>query len=224
LNDNSARASTTDPEARRMKMADGGTRPAYNVQAATTVESGIIVRVEVSNQGTDAGLMRPMLEGIETVYGQRPKSSLLDGGFGNKEDVEWAHGKDIIVYSPLRNEKKDRECGKDPYSPKRGEGEGVKAWRARMGTEAAKEWYKKRGSTAEWVNAGMRNRGLYQVLVRGVSKVRAVVLLQALVHNVFQTMRLCAAKGQKWTAIICAGLEKGKAKRLMSDKELTQED
>src|SRR5262249_34608691 len=30
-----ARASTTDPEARVMKMADGGFRPAYNVQLAT---------------------------------------------------------------------------------------------------------------------------------------------------------------------------------------------
>ena len=37
----SARASTTDPESRRMKMADGGTRPAYNVQAATMTDTGI---------------------------------------------------------------------------------------------------------------------------------------------------------------------------------------
>src|SRR5207247_9111112 len=32
-----ARVSTTDPEARVMKMADGGYRPAYNVQLATAV-------------------------------------------------------------------------------------------------------------------------------------------------------------------------------------------
>src|SRR5207302_3100805 len=37
------RTSTTDPEARKMKMPDGGTRPGYNVQFATTTESGIVV-------------------------------------------------------------------------------------------------------------------------------------------------------------------------------------
>jgi transposase len=34
-----ARASTTDPEARRMKMADGGFRPAYNVQFVTAADA-----------------------------------------------------------------------------------------------------------------------------------------------------------------------------------------
>jgi hypothetical protein len=33
------RASTTDPDARRMKMADGGVRPAYSIQLATPVSS-----------------------------------------------------------------------------------------------------------------------------------------------------------------------------------------
>lgn len=36
----STRASSTDPEARRTKMPDGGTRPAYNAQFATDVVSG----------------------------------------------------------------------------------------------------------------------------------------------------------------------------------------
>ena len=40
-----------------------------------------------------------------------------------------------------------------------------------------------RASTAEWVNAGCRNRGLYQLRVRGLPKVRACALWQALAHN-----------------------------------------
>jgi transposase len=63
--DKSARASTTDPECRRMKMPDGGTRPAHNVQATTTTETGIIVKVSVSNQGSDGGLRGPMLDAVE---------------------------------------------------------------------------------------------------------------------------------------------------------------
>src|ERR1700730_13263870 len=46
-----ARASTTDPEARFMKMADGGFRPALNVQLATTTDSQVITGVEVTNSG-----------------------------------------------------------------------------------------------------------------------------------------------------------------------------
>lgn len=46
-----ARASTTDPEARKMKMGDGGFRPAYNVNFATDCGARVIVAVEVVNQG-----------------------------------------------------------------------------------------------------------------------------------------------------------------------------
>ena len=48
-----ARVSTTDPEARVMKMSDGGYRPGYNVQFATDHESDVIVGVSVTNAGSD---------------------------------------------------------------------------------------------------------------------------------------------------------------------------
>jgi len=214
----SGRASTTDPESRRMKMADGGTRPAYNVQLATTVGTGIIVGVSVSNQGSDSGLMGPMVDQLEESYGQKPSQYLVDGGFSSNADVESAHSRGIMVYSPLRNEKKDLSVGKNPYIPKPSDGVGVAAWRQRMGTESAKELYKKRAATAEWVNAGMRNRGLYQTRVRGRHKVGVVVLLQALVHNLFQTIRLCATQEpkRKWTEVLRAGLKQNRAKQSMS--------
>ena len=46
------RVSTTDPEARVMRMADGGYRPAYNGQLATEPTSQIIVAWTSSTQGT----------------------------------------------------------------------------------------------------------------------------------------------------------------------------
>src|SRR5207245_531935 len=48
-----ARVSTTDPDARVMKMADGGYRPAYNVHVATDVDSRVIVGVRTINSGND---------------------------------------------------------------------------------------------------------------------------------------------------------------------------
>ena len=67
-----ARASMTDPNARKMKMANGGYRPAYNVQFATTCDSRIIVGIDVTNSGSDRGEMSPMVDQIEARYGQRP--------------------------------------------------------------------------------------------------------------------------------------------------------
>src|SRR5947208_15806417 len=57
-----ARTSTTDPEATVMKMADGGFRPAYNVQFSTDTQTQIIVGVDVVTQGSDQGQLPPMLE------------------------------------------------------------------------------------------------------------------------------------------------------------------
>ena len=65
------RVSTTDAEARVMKMSNGGYNPAVNVQLATDTESRAIVGVEVSNEGSDsAGLSAPMRQQVEERTGQ----------------------------------------------------------------------------------------------------------------------------------------------------------
>ena len=45
-----------------MQMPDGGFRPAYNVELATDKDSGVIVGVAVTAEGTDAGQASPMEE------------------------------------------------------------------------------------------------------------------------------------------------------------------
>jgi transposase len=190
------RASTTDPEARRMKMADGGTRPAYNVQLATSVKGGVIVGVEVSNSGGDSGQLGPMLEQLQERYEQKPEAMLVDGSFATHRDIETAHADGIEVYGPIKNQKKQEECGINPHQPKKGDGPGVAAWRQRMGTEAAQALYRLRCATAEWVNAQARNRGLYAVNVRGRRKVLAVAMLYALAHNLLRARALREAQEQ----------------------------
>ena len=61
-----------------------------------------------------------------------------------------------------------------------------------MATEEAKQIYRERAASAEWVNAQARNRGLRQFLVRGMAKARAVVLWYALAHNLTQLTHLTA--------------------------------
>jgi hypothetical protein len=182
------RASTTDPEARVMKMADGGFRPAYNVQVASAAGEQIVVAVEVCNTGSDRGLMRPMLERLHAQNGRFPERHLADGGFCSAQDIEWAYDKKIEAYCPPTQSKH----GTDPYLPRRGDGAGVLAWRARMASEAGKARYKPR-SICECIHARWRNWDLRQLTVRGMQKVRAVVLWYALTNNILQGHRLASA-------------------------------
>lgn len=175
-----ARVSTTDADARVMKMGDGGFRPAFNVEFATDTATQVVVGVEVTNTGSDQGQMSPMVEQIEERYQRCPQEVLVDGGFAKKEDIEKVTAMGATVYAPVQRPKaQDR----DPHVPCAGDSETIAAWRQRMGTQEAKEIYKQRASTAECVNAHCRNRGLYQFLVRGLRKVRSVALWYALAHN-----------------------------------------
>jgi transposase len=182
------RASTTDADARVMKMADGGFRPGYNVQVASAAGEQIVVSVEVCNTGSDRGLMRPMLERLRARIGGFPRCHLVDGGFTSAQDIEWAHGEEIEVFCPPTKSKH----GSDPYLPRRGDGAGVLAWRARMESEAGKARYKPR-SICECIHARWRNWDLRQLTVRGIEKARAVVLYHALTNNILQGHRLASA-------------------------------
>jgi hypothetical protein len=52
-----------------------------------------------------------------------------------------------------------------------------------MGTEAAKLIYRRRGQSAEWVNAHARNRGFWFIPVRGQPCCRIIASLFAIFHN-----------------------------------------
>jgi transposase len=187
------RASTTDPEARVMKMADGGFRPAYNVQFATEVESQVVVGVEVTDAGTDTHQLVPMLEQIEKRHAHTPREVLVDGGYGSLDGIEAAEDRGCRVYAPPM---KPRDSERNPYRPLVGDSEPIARWRMRMGTAAAKRKYKDRAATAECVNAQARNRGLLRLLVRGRKKARSVLLLYALAHNAMRSVALKQAAAE----------------------------
>jgi hypothetical protein len=183
------RVSTTDAEARVMKMPDGGFRPAFNLGFASDPRSTMIAAVTLDNSGSDKGQLRPMSERLAAVYGQRPGEHLVDGGFTKLADIEALAAAGVAVFAPVP---KPRDAARDPHAPREGDGPGVAAWRQRMGSEAAKAVYKQRAATAECVNAQCRNRGLLRFFVRGIEKARTVGLWHALAHNMTCTGRLLA--------------------------------
>ena len=181
---NPPRASTTDPEARFLRMPDGGNRPASNVQLAVDTASRAIVGVDLSNAGSDAGLAEPMRGQVEERTNQDVKQHLLDGGYVKLDDLDRAAASEpaVTLYLPVP---KPRKKGTDPYEPKKTDSAAVAAWRRRMKTEHAKAIYKQHAATVETVNAELKTeRGLKPFRVRGLSKVRCVSLWCALAYNI----------------------------------------
>jgi len=178
------RASTTDAEARAMKLADGGFRPAYNMQITSAPKGQVIVAVGIDTTGSDRGLVRPALEQLSAA-GRRPSDYLVDGGFTKNDDIEWAHENGIKLWCPPVHNKH----GSDPFAPRRDDKPGVADWRRRMASEPGKALYKQRAQ-AECPNAWARRMGLTRLSVRGKDKARAVLLWFALAHNMLRAFAL----------------------------------
>ena len=130
------RASSTDSQARVMKMADGGFRPAYNVQFATSTDSQVIVGVDVNNIGSDLGQLSPMLDQVEQRYGERLRQWLVNGQeVARRLTLKMPRAQALQVYAPVP---KPKDPGRDPYVALPGDSQAIAQWRERMGSEAAK--------------------------------------------------------------------------------------
>jgi transposase len=197
------RASTTDPEARRMKMADGGTRPALNVQLVSDGDAQLVVTIDVTSQGSDAGLLRPRYDDVCRRYGVVPQNYLADGGFYKKEDVIHVEQQGTQVHAPFYGEAKQLAAGQDPYAARPGEGPELSAYRARRGTPEGKAVYQRRSAIAEFPHADCRNRGLLQFRVRGLAKAKAQALWHALAFNFLRLGRLvCEVRKKTYLEVI----------------------
>lgn len=180
------RASTTDADARVMKMADGGWRPAYNMQIISTPEHQVIVAVDIDTSGSDRGLAQPGIEMVR-AEGYEPSNYLVDGGFTKNDDIEWAHAKDIKLWCPAGQTKHGTDC----YAPKKGDSIGVADWRERMQSEEGKAFYRLRAEH-ECINAHARRMGLRQLTLRGKIKARIHLLWFAVAHNMMRFLALHA--------------------------------
>ena len=181
-----ARVSTTDPDARIMKMCDGGYRPAYNVQFATDHDSDMIVGLAVTNAASDQQELLPMLNQLEARIG-RPETLLVDGGFVAHAAIDETTARGVRQLAPVPR----RPGSDDPVPVQPTDSPAVAAWRARMQTDEAKQQYRARGAIAERINADLRtHRTLGRLLVRGLPKIQACVLWMALAHNLMRSMDL----------------------------------
>jgi hypothetical protein len=203
-----ARASTTDAQASVMKMADGGFRPAYNVQYASDCASQVVIGVDVVTSGSDMGQLAPMVEQVQQRLGRAPEQWLVDGGYPAHDQIEAVAHK-TELYAPVpkpraSRDKSDHDGGGgqgtgqadagdagppsppapgSEFEPKATDSAAVAKWRARMGTPQAQAIYRDRAATAECANAQARNHGLQRMPMRGLLKAKSTALLHALAHN-----------------------------------------
>jgi transposase len=178
------RVSSSDAEARVMKMPNGGYHPAVNVQLATDTASRAIVGVEVSNAGSDsAGLSEPMREQVERRSGGKVRQHLLDGGYLRVQDIERGQEQGVELFLPPKPARKPENRGRE-LEVKPGDSVAVQAWKRRMASAEGQEIYRQRAATSETVNADLRcYRGLTPMTVRGLNKMRCVALWCALAYN-----------------------------------------
>ena len=175
------RVSTTDPEARVMKMGDGGYRPAFNGQYVCDTKSQVVLGVAITQAGNDYQQLEPMLDQIEARYGKRPREALVDAGFASNNSLEGAEARGVVLLAPIPAHRRK------PQTPAHAR------WIERMASVAGQAIYRERAASIECVNAQARNRGLQRLLVRGMAKARSVLLLFALAHNALRAQSLGAA-------------------------------
>jgi transposase len=187
---NEIRASTTDPEVRKMKMGDGGYRLAYNTQFSTGLDSRVIYGVDVVSTldpGTALRMIAQVQERLKKLDLKEIQSWIADAAYSAKRDIITIASlfPNCLYYAPPKPLK-----GIDPKKNVKGDCEAIKKWRGLIGTEETTSLYSRRCSTAEFSNMQIKNCGLKEFLVRGLVKVRGMAFLHAIAMNVVRFLDL----------------------------------
>ncbi len=185
------RVSTTDPDARVMKMADGGFRPGYNLQFAVAGKATggprSIVGVRVTNLGSDYGSVVPMFDDIIERLRRGPKVILADGGHFRREDVEQLASRRVFLVCPppkIRGRRGEQTTRQDRES------ETLRVWRAKMAQPSTRKLYRQRAALCELANAAMKGSSrIDRLLVRGLPAVTSFSLLFSLAFTIQQNLK-----------------------------------
>lgn len=178
------RASSTDPECRKMKIPNHGFKPAYNVQIVTDVDTELVLKTSIYQSSSDGGQLKPMYSSLKSIYDFDIDAYLVDAGYRNKEDFQTLFNDGCLVYSPSKKQKTAALRKRVLEGNLKNDTEADQEWIKRMETEEANELYNHRIRSSETINAFLANHGIKQFLVRGVEKVKGLIDLACLAYNV----------------------------------------
>jgi transposase len=184
------RASYVDPEARKMKMGDGGFRIAYNIQFATGLQSRVIYGISVGktqDQGTLGPMVLQLMSRLNDLGLPPVRNIVADSAYSKSGDLEQVAGiaPNVVVTAPSK-------VKTDPKKHRKGDSDVIKCWRDRLETDEFKELYQQRPSVAEFSIMMTKTRGMTEFLVRGSRKVFNMTVLYAISHNMARLWDLSA--------------------------------
>ncbi len=99
------RVSTTDPDARVMKQAEGGSAPSYNVQVSTDAAHGLIVDIDATQAGSDYQQLTPAIQRLEQSMHRAPEQMVVDGGYISSNNITEMAKRDIDFVGPQSENK-----------------------------------------------------------------------------------------------------------------------
>jgi len=95
------RISISEPETRKMKHADGGYAPSYNVQITTDQAQGIIVAASLSQAAADSKELLPAVAQVKENTGKLPVQVVADGGYTSGANIKQLEEQKIDFIAPV---------------------------------------------------------------------------------------------------------------------------
>src|SRR5229473_2085540 len=102
--------SESENEAVKMKHADGGYAPSYNVQVVTEGSHSIVVGIEVSGNANDSGALQSGVQQVEKNTGRKPGQMVSDNGYATRGNVEAMAKLEVDFVAPWK-EDQSRQAG-----------------------------------------------------------------------------------------------------------------
>lgn len=172
----------SDPDSRVMKTSSGFFQ-GYNAQAAVEAETQIIVAQSVSNSGSDAHQMIPLLKQIRDILRRQAKEVSADSGYCSELNLKALKQRHIRGYVSTDSQKKHQRVGR-----------WVQQMRQRLRRGGWRTRYRLRKYTVEPVFGQIKQaRGFRQFLLRGQKKVAAEWSLLCTAHNILKLARAAIA-------------------------------
>src|SRR5882762_2122707 len=104
------RVSESESEVVKMKHADGGYAPSYNVQVMAEGSHSIVVGIEVSGDANDSGALQSGVQRVEKNTGRKPGRMVVDNGYATRENVEAMAKAEVDFVAPWK-EDQSRQAG-----------------------------------------------------------------------------------------------------------------
>ena len=104
------RVSESEPEARKMKHAEGSWAPSYHVQVQTEARSRMVVGIAVTQAASDVEQLVGGLEQVQKNTGAKPARRVADGGYASRENVEPMSQRGVELIAPWK-ESDSRSAG-----------------------------------------------------------------------------------------------------------------